>query len=244
VTYRQWSHRWAKEREYSGRLLSAKEVSAKIERVKTLWDVSIPCEWERENWTFLTTEGFRRKPGLIPQPEHELEKAIFARDKWTIKSEQGMSFVSPRLNEISFAKHKQGQRKIDVLAVLKTGDCQIPLAIEVKKTTNNCWFAVVENLQQLKLLRAYPQKRLQNHPFLAAFKNLHLPASTGMVLAPMDFFYHQGQKYNSFCHAQELIHELRTHCGITVLLGAFSEGEQGQIKVLGSSDNRAALRGK
>ena len=139
----------------------------------------------------------------------------------------------PQLNEISFGKYKGGQRKIDVLALLEIGDKTRPLAIEMKAgTTNNCWFAVVENLQQLKLLHKYPKHLLAGNRLLKSFEQLPLTQSQGMVLAPPSFFDSKGQKQNSFLQAKELIAAVRKELAITILLAAFRANVRRQIDLL------------
>ena len=108
----------------------------------------------KEKWDYLEQRGFRRGDDPDPTPEHKLEKKLFDRPSWEVKGGTLPICLFPELNEISFANQRRGQRKIDVLALLKIGDRTTPLVIEVKAKANSCWFAVVENLQQLQLLRS------------------------------------------------------------------------------------------
>lgn len=193
----------------------------------------MPLAWERENWTFLRQRGFRRGDKHRPQPEHKLEKKLFDLSVWEVKGGTLPMHLYPELNEISFGNQGDGQRKIDVLALLKVGDKITPLAIEMKgKSTNNCWFAVVENLQQLRLLRNYPLSRLALSPWLKPFQQPLLTQSGGMVLAPPLFFDAKGQKNNSFRQAKELIRAIRKELGIIIFLATFNQNVQGRIDLV------------
>jgi len=53
---------------------------------------------------------------------------------------------------------RSGQVIADAFGVLKIGKSIRPLFIEVKVTANDPWFALVENLQQIRLARACAHK--------------------------------------------------------------------------------------
>jgi hypothetical protein len=233
ISYREWSAKWAQERQYSGIQISTQALPLRIKNVLNLWNIETPLAWERQDWAFLKQRGFRRGDEDNPQPEHKLEKELFAIPTWEVKGgNERMNFI-PELNEISFGNQRSGQRKIDVLAILKINDRPIPLAIEMKgKITNNCWFAVVENLQQLRLLRSYPQSCLAVNGWLKPFEKLPLSETCGMVLAPLPFFHAKGQKRNSFGQARELLRAIRQELGITIFLAAFSKDTRGQVDLL------------
>jgi hypothetical protein len=228
--YREWSARWAKERRYRGARISDEDLPLRIKSIISLWSGDMPSHWEREDWTFLQKEKFRRGDEESPQLEHKLEKELFILAKWKVRGGTPPMYLYPKLNELSFGSLRLGQRKIDVLAILDIGGRSTPLAIEVKsESTNNCWFAVVENLQQLRLLHSYPQSRLALSPWLKPFEPLPLSQSWGMVLAPPTFFDAKGQKQNSFRQAKELIRTLRKELGIIILLAAFNKNVRGEI---------------
>jgi hypothetical protein len=233
LSYREWSAQWALGRQYTGVRISEKTLPARIASVINLWNMGMPLAWERGNWTFLRQRGFRRGDERHPQPEHGLEKKLFGLSVWEVRGGALPMHLRPELNEISFGNQGAGQRKIDVLALLEVGDKTTPLAIEMKgKSTNNCWFAVVENLQQLRLLRSYPPSLLALNPWLKPFEQLPLSQSRGMVLAPPAFFDTKGQKQNSFRQAKELVSALRKELGIIILLAAFGKNVRGQIDLL------------
>jgi hypothetical protein len=230
LSYHKWSAQWEQGRQYKGVQIPEKALPSRIKGIINLWNMEMPLTWERENWAFLQQRGFRRGDERDPQPEHKLEKEFFDLRAWEVKGGPLPMYLYPELNEISFGNQGDGQRKIDVLAILKIEDRSTPLAIEMKgQSTNNCWFAVVENLQQLKLLHRYPQSRLADNPLLKPFEQLPLSDSWGMVLAPSQFFDAKGQKRNSFRQANELIRALRKERGVTILLAAFNENVRGQI---------------
>ncbi len=233
LSYREWSAQWTRGRRYTGAQISEQTLPSRITSVINLWNIEMPLDWERKNWAFLQQRGFRRGDEHDPQPEHKLEKEFFDLPAWEVKGGALPMCLFPELNEISFGNQGDGQRKIDVLALLKIADKTTPLAIEMKgKSTNNCWFAVVENLQQLRLLHSYPQSRLALNRWLKPFERLPLSQSWGMVLAPPTFFDAKGQKQNSFRQAKELIRALRKELGIIILLAAFNKNVRGQIDLL------------
>jgi hypothetical protein len=232
VSYQDWSRLWTEARRYDGVEIPRSGLQYRIDQVIGLWAMELPSAWERDKWTFLTQRGFRRGDGANPTPEHKLEKRLFNRRRWKITSRCSSMHLFPELNEISFGNQRGGQRKIDVLAILKSDEQSRPLAIEMKGSrTNNCWFAVVENLQQLRLLHSYPQYRLANSSWLSPFENLPLSRSWGMVLAPLPFFTAPGQKVSSFRQAQCLMSALKERCGVTILLASFNDRLQGQLDV-------------
>jgi hypothetical protein len=161
ISFHEWSAKWTERRQYTGTQILDRDLPLHIRYIQSLWHIKLPLAWERKNWAYLKQRGFRRGDKHDPQPEHKLEKKLFARPAWVVKGGKLPMYLYPELNEISFGNQGHGQRKIDVLAVLKIGGRTIPLAIEMKgKSTNNCWFAVVENLQQLRLLHSYPQSHM------------------------------------------------------------------------------------
>jgi hypothetical protein len=233
LSYHDWSAEWARGRRYTGTQISDKALPSHITSVINLWNMEMPVAWERKNWTFLRQRGFRRGDHQNPQPEHKLEKKLFDLSVWEVKGGTLPMHLYPELNEISFGNRGDGQRKIDVLALLRVGDKTIPLAIEMKgKSTNNCWFAVVENLQQLRLLRSYPLSHLALNPWLKPFQQPPLGHSWGMVLAPSPFFAAKGQKTNSFRQSKELIRRIRKGLGINILLATFNDNVEGRIDLL------------
>jgi hypothetical protein len=233
LSFHDWSTQWAQGRQYTGTQISEQALPSRIKSVINLWNLEMPLAWERGDWAFLQQRGFRRGDEHDPQPEHKLERELFDLRVWEVKGGTLPMHLYPELNEISFGNQGDGQRKIDVLALLRIEDRTTPLAIEMKgKSTNNCWFAVVENLQQLRLLRSYPQSRLALNPWLEPFEQLPLSHSWGMVLAPPSFFDAKGQKQNSFRQAKELIRALRNELEVIILLAAFNNNVRGQIDLL------------
>jgi hypothetical protein len=229
LSYDEWSAQWEQGRKYTGTQISEQALPSRIESVIKLWNMEMPLAWEREKWDFLKQRGFRRGDELDPQPEHKLEKKLFDCPTWEVKGGTLPMYLSPELNELSFANQRRGQRKIDVLALLKIGDRTTPLVIEMKAKANSCWFAVVENLQHLRLLRSYPQSHLELNPWLKPFEPVPLSDSVGMVLAPPEFLDAKGQKQNSFRQAKDLVRALRDKLGITIYLAAFKDNVPGQI---------------
>ena len=104
-----------------------------------------------------------------------------------------------------------------------SGQC-LPCAVEMKgEVTNSAWFAVVENLLQLKLLRAHPERFLPHTAPFHLFSCASFSQTWGMILAPRLFFDAAGQKANSFKHAQLLVNAIYKELGVTILLASLEE---------------------
>jgi hypothetical protein len=56
------------------------------------------------------------------------------------------------------ASRRKGQVIADAFGVLKAKNNVRPIIIEVKVTANNPWFALIKNLQQIRLARACAHK--------------------------------------------------------------------------------------
>ena len=137
LSYREWSAQWAQGRRYTSAQISEQTLPSRIKSVINLWKLEIPLAWQRENWDFLRQRGFRRGDVYDPQPEHKLEKEFFDLPAWELKGGTLPMNLYPELNEISLGNQGEGQRKIDVLALLKMENKTMPLAIEMKgKSTN------------------------------------------------------------------------------------------------------------
>src|SRR5260370_41694655 len=119
ISYKDWSVSWARERQYNGDKISDGDLPHRIKSVTDLWKVEIPMDWERENWAFLKQRGFRRGDVNNPRPEHKLERELFCLPKWEVMGANVRMHLYPELNEISLGNQGNGQRKIDVLALLE-----------------------------------------------------------------------------------------------------------------------------
>jgi hypothetical protein len=140
---------------------------------------------------------------------------------------------APILNAVSLANQNQKQREVDVLGILTFPQNRILCSVEMKgASTNSAWFAVVENLQHLKLIQNHPQDFL---PLASPFENLRNLAwseTWGMVLAPPSFFDSRPQRKNSFIDAKELIRIIKQEVGVTILLAHFQPEAEKSIEVL------------
>src|ERR1700680_1172528 len=86
LSYGDWSAQWGQERQYTGAQISEAALPSRIRSIMNLWNGGMPLNWERENWTYLQKEKFRRHDIHSPQPEHKFEKKLFARrSAWEVK---------------------------------------------------------------------------------------------------------------------------------------------------------------
>lgn len=96
-----------------------------------------------------------------------------------------------------------GQTIADAFGVLIQKDKARPIAVEIKVTNANPWYALVENLKQVKLMRF-------NEPNLNKFlKGINLPnakGTWGMVLAPRKYY-----NKKNYVEAKRLLSQLKKY---------------------------------
>lgn len=125
-------------------------------KILNLWQRPTPLHWEREIWEGKL--GYRKRSDY--RGEQCTEKKLFDGEL------RGLELIFPDeetdakyqvegiYHNMPLANQREGQVIADAFGVLQTGKCARPLFIEVKVTANNPWFALVENLQQIRLGRA------------------------------------------------------------------------------------------
>jgi len=89
-------------------------------------------------------------------------------------------------HNMPLANQRGGQVIADAFGVLKIDKCTRPLMIEVKVTANDPWFALVENLQQIRLARACARK-IQEF-VLKSSKERVARGVWGLILAPESYY--------------------------------------------------------
>lgn len=130
-------------------------------RILRLWRQPMPLGWEREIWNGKL--GYRKRSNH--RGEQRIENVLFDKKVFQISFEKAETHIGCRVDAIyqnmPLANMRSGQVIADAFGVLKIGKTVRPLFIEVKVTANDPWFALVENLQQIRLARACAHK-IQN----------------------------------------------------------------------------------
>jgi len=226
--------------EFKGSRIPESQVSMHIEEVISQWRKPPPSNWMRKDLGYIKVKGYRRGDKGRTKLEHRQESILFATPIWRVAGlNEEVTFI-PVLNAVSLANQNTKQREIDVLGILTFPDHSIPCSVEMKSaTTNHAWYAIVENLQHLKLLHSYPKDFLSNVPNESPcnqFRDLPLSEGWGMVLAPSSFFNSEGKRENSFRHAKGLIKSIKQRLEVTVLLACLPDDADKPIEVLFHSD--------
>lgn len=91
------------------------------------------------------------------------------------------------------------------------------LLVEVKTTANNAWYAVIENLRQLKLF-------MNSSSAQAIFTAPHpdsgdLASPEGIVLAPQSFYSARGAKQRAVAPTRHLISRIAEAAHVRIRLG-------------------------
>lgn len=110
-------------------------------------------------------------------------------------------------HNIALSKYRSHQVIADALGTVLVSGKLHPLAIEIKETQGNCWSAVVQNIQQVRMLR-------NNHNSIKRqFKTYG--GAWGMVLAPRRYY---NKDLKSVAKAIELLKRLKKDTELRVAL--------------------------
>jgi len=108
---------------------------------------------------------------------------------------------------------------------------RLPLC-EVKQSANNAWFALVENLRQLRLFQdSVHQRHLFQHRNPTAGLADNLPTK-GTVLAPRDFYCHAGARCKAVAPASTLIARFHREFGVEALLAVWDRPQRRFLALL------------
>jgi hypothetical protein len=224
-----WALEWIELGKYPGRLLP--RADERIEQALELWNRPIPGIWRRGHDRRLLDPKRRycrgnHAPDAKRRGEHAIEYEILQ----PTPDEEATYVMGARLvdgvNAVPLAKDPGGRRagnvEADMLLLVEapTGRHRLEV-VEVKVTSNNAWFASVENLRQLRLFEESPESRTL---FGKRKEQLKLPSDIpfgGLVVGPRAFYSGRGQKGNAVEPAQELIDRFRAEVGVDVRLAVW-----------------------
>jgi hypothetical protein len=216
--FNDWSARWKEER---------KTIDAVA--ISDLWQQRIPRGWEREIWEgklgyrkCTDEKGERRTEGELFKGKSRGFQLTFS-DQETNADYR----IEAIYHNMPLANQRKGQVIADAFGVLKTDKSARPLFIEIKVTANNPWFALVENLQQIRLARACAHK-IQG--FVHENSNHRVERGVwGLILAPGAYY----EKHcNNLAHCKLLLDRLNQNALARVAFGISDFLAEGQIKII------------
>lgn len=213
-----WSHRWKSLRKYTGN---------NINGVLNMWNEPPPSGCLRETWN--APVGYRKNDKGKVKGEQQIEKLFLPQkdDKtgktFDLKRGSECLKVTGFAHNFPMSKFRSGQVIADCTAFIDCEGGRHPLSVEVKVQANNPWFAVVENLQQVKMLRSNPKAVVK---CFGAQSWAVERGAYGMVLAPSIFYTHPKRR-KMLALTNQLLDALQ------------SKGAKARI-ILASSDNLAA----
>lgn len=231
-TFREWADSWMELARFTGTLLP--EEDERIAKVVALWNEPIPSQWERGRDARLLGHEERHlrycrrnyRADASRRGEHAIEFELLDPSP----AERETLCFGDRLvdgvNAVPLAKDVEGGRSGNVeadmlLLVASQGGYRL-LLVEVKEASNHAWFAVVENLRQMKLFAessaAQSLFREERRPELALPSQLPV---TGVVLAPPSFYAARGRKAASVAPAQRLADRMREYVGVDIRLATW-----------------------
>lgn len=224
-TFREWAQRWLKEGRWPGPHCS--DIDARIERILKLWDEEIPevhapgvpDSWRRPvdaDLTGAVRDRRKKLKGDAAKEEHELEIQVLGAAGTPLEAANclgGALLDGFNAVKLVWAPHGGPAQRVeaDILLLTKTPTEYRQLLLEVKTKANQPFYALVENLRQLRLFQA---SKNANTIFSKRNKHLGLPTTisvTAAVLAPMTYYTAKGQKGNALVHCHTLIEQITPH---------------------------------
>jgi hypothetical protein len=209
--YPNWLAEWWQCARFTGTNLT--DAAERTKRLLALWDAPIGNSWHRASDAQLLRQRYRRGDSESPHPgEHTIEAAILADPLDELRCFAGR--VVDGLNAVPLARDPGGKRKhnveADIFLLVERANAHQVLVVEVKDRSNNAWYAIVENLLQLRLARETDgSQRL----FAARANRLSLGHEVaqqplplvGVVLAPRSFYEARGRKSACLGAARDLL---------------------------------------
>lgn len=172
-----------------------------IEKVLALWRKPVPTGFHREHWK--EDIGYRKNDKGRKKGEQIIEAQLLGEkgklSNRIVKTPKGEYQFIGIYNDMraaqDFGKAKtEGQVIADAFGLLILKKDIHPVVVEVKINNEDCWYALVENLKQIKLMRAN-EKNINS--FLSILNPTHsLPhakGTWGMVLASRGYYEKKGK---------------------------------------------------
>jgi hypothetical protein len=216
--FNDWSAEWKDER---------KKIDAG--KILKLWQQPMPRGWEREIWE--GKFGYRKRSDN--KGEQCTEKELFNGESKVFKlgfSDQETHAdyrVAAIYHNMPLANQRKGQVIADAFGVLEIGKSVRPLFIEVKVAANDPWFALVENLQQIRLARACAHE-IQD--FVHENSKHRVERGVwGLILAPESYY---AKHFGNLAECKPLLNALKQNTRARVAFGISDSLARGQIKII------------
>jgi hypothetical protein len=183
----------------------------------------------REGWSHVL--GYRKNPkDGLDRGEQRIERLLFERSPIEIVGEKCKSlslFVTDQ--NFPLTRQSRGQVLCDALGFINHRGICHPIAIEIKITDADPWFAVVENLIQIRLAR-FNLNNIEQHAIKRslATKNLQKARGAwGLVLAASKYFNRDSTLLKA---TLKLIQELKKRTRARIILATTDDLKEGRIK--------------
>lgn len=201
----------------------------RIAAILELWAEPVPSGWERpEDKRLLNPSRRYLRTHLhgspTPGSEHELEHQILCPTPTTAINIEPNGRLVDGINAVPLARdqdgHRAGNVEADMLLLIHYLDGRHELLlVEAKTTSNTAWYAVVENLRQLKLFKLSPTAQ---NIFIHRQPGLPEPISaTAVVLAPKAYYSASGAKRKAVDPTRNLIQGMQTTHDISCQLAVW-----------------------
>lgn len=208
----QWGQEWLDAATFSSRVLE--DVDGAINRILDCWKQELPEGLEHEVDLALAGEDRYKRVhqhgAPRPQSEHEIEVHVLGDPQQPIPEDTwiGLEIVDG-LNAVPLASDRSGRRRsgnveADLLLLVRDGDVWGQRLVEVKAVSNNAFYAVAENLRQLRLFGGSAAAQAIFSDRGTAPQGVPIPVE-GAVLAPRRFYEAAGAKRNGAEYARRLI---------------------------------------
>ncbi len=222
MEFKDWSDQWKELREDAGN----------YKDVLKMWKTSPRDGLNREEWKGIF--GYR-KSGEVKGEKcieykflnigNEERKHLLVNNSRLPKKHLDIYGVA---HNMALGTQRRGQVIPDCLGrVEDRRSVSHPLAVEVKITANDVWFAVVENLQQVRMLRANVGNVKQ------FFNDKDFKGAWGMVLAPHKYFYPTSKRDNRLQKALKLIEFMAEKTEARIILASADRLSESKIDYVG-----------
>ncbi|MEO5333930.1 MAG: hypothetical protein H7839_18100 [Magnetococcus sp. YQC-5] len=219
--FSQWNEQWKEKMEFTGAHLPDPE--GRIKQVLDLWNAPVPKGWERGSDPQLLKARYRRGNIDNLRGEKKIEHDILE------KHFEQVEFLECELvdgiNAMPLTRDAKGGRhnnvEADLLLLLKKSGRYTIVICELKEKYKNSWYAIIENIRQLKLLELSSSARdlfRKRNPSLSLSEEIPV---MGCVVAPREFYDQAGQKANAKPHAERLIKQFYSMTGLSVCLAVW-----------------------
>ena len=207
IDFTTWAEQWLVLARYRGPGLV--DVEARIEAVLELWRSPMPMGWERSDDPALLDPARRYRRTHMGRPDGPVSEALLESEVLTPDPAvapttcfgsalvDGCNAVSLQRSNALSAGRRAGNVEADMLLLTRSDSGYRALLVEVKVTSDTPWYALVENLRQLRL---YSESAAAQRILRLRAGELELPDPlpvTGVVLAPRSYYDAPGKKSRS-----------------------------------------------